>query len=1016
MKLTEQFIKRPKMAVLIMFGLLVFGIISYKIISVSFLPSIEFPVINVTATMSGASPEVMASNVASPLEKQFADIEGIKSMSSVSSMGLTTVTLVFDLSKDIDFAAMDVQAAISRAHRNLPDLDSPPSYNKVNPTDEPVIWITLTSDTLRMSDVYDVANNLLSDNISMIDGVGEVLIYGSSEYAVRVQLDPERLGVYGIGINEVVDAIQGANVNLPVGTIKGKYLSPILKANGQLFCAQEFSEVVVKYKNGAPIYVKDLGRTVDSIEDKDVRVTVGGKNAIAMAVKKQIGTNTIEVVNRFYEKYNKIMSSVPGGVKMDIFYDKSVPVIESINDVKFTLVLAIVLVILVIFFFLRNLLGMVITAIVVPLSLIATFIVMLYFGFTLDMLSLLALTLAIGFVVDDAIVILENVVRHLRMGKTPLRAAIDASTEIGFTIISMTLSLVVVFIPILFMSGVIGRILNEFAVTICATVLLSGIITLTLTPMLCSRLLRQESRLAEEGSFFKYLYRAYEWSLQRALQHKLLTGIVGVLMLVGSFLVLQSIPKGFEPQGDLGFMRAFAVGREGVSSDTIFRDTMALNDLLLKNKYVKNTVVVTGYPSPNNSFLGILLKPYGKERKTPAEEVVSELQILLNQSPGLWVFVNNPPMIPLGGKRTNSIYQYTLQTMDMAALVKYSQILCTKMRGLKELQGVNSNLTASSPQIDIKIDREKAATLGLTARDIESALSTSYAGRRVSWIYNNTDTYKVIVELLPEARDEISDLRELYVKSSTTGRLIRLDSFCTFDDTLGYLTVNHTNQLPSVTISFNLASWYSLLEATNAIKEVAVKELPESVTGRFQGMASEFEESLIDLGLLLLLCIFIIYIILGILYEDFLHPLTIISGLPSATFGGLLMLILFGKELDLFGFVGLILLIGIVLKNAIMVVNFAIQRENEGATAAEAVYQGALIRFRPIMMTTFAASLGALPIALGLGAGSQARQPLGLIIVGGLILSQFVTLFLTPVVYIYLDKLKRHETQKVEEI
>ena len=560
MKLTEQFIKRPKMAVLIMFGLLVFGIISYKIISVSFLPSIEFPVINVTATMSGASPEVMASNVASPLEKQFADIEGIKSMSSVSSMGLTTVTLVFDLSKDIDFAAMDVQAAISRAHRNLPDLDSPPSYNKVNPTDEPVIWITLTSDTLRMSDVYDVANNLLSDNISMIDGVGEVLIYGSSEYAVRVQLDPERLGVYGIGINEVVDAIQGANVNLPVGTIKGKYLSPILKANGQLFCAQEFSEVVVKYKNGAPIYVKDLGRTVDSIEDKDVRVTVGGKNAIAMAVKKQIGTNTIEVVNRFYEKYNKIMSSVPGGVKMDIFYDKSVPVIESINDVKFTLVLAIVLVILVIFFFLRNLLGMVITAIVVPLSLIATFIVMLYFGFTLDMLSLLALTLAIGFVVDDAIVILENVVRHLRMGKTPLRAAIDASTEIGFTIISMTLSLVVVFIPILFMSGVIGRILNEFAVTICATVLLSGIITLTLTPMLCSRLLRQESRLAEEGSFFKYLYRAYEWSLQRALQHKLLTGIVGVLMLVGSFLVLQSIPKGFEPQGDLGFMRAFAVG------------------------------------------------------------------------------------------------------------------------------------------------------------------------------------------------------------------------------------------------------------------------------------------------------------------------------------------------------------------------------------------------------------------------------------------------------------------------
>ena len=1016
MKLTEQFIKRPKMAILIMLGLLVFGIISYKVISVSFLPSIEFPVINVTATMSGASPEIMASNVASPLEKQFADIEGIKSMSSASSMGLTTVTLVFDLNKDIDFAAMDVQAAISRAHRNLPDLDSPPSYTKVNPTDEPVIWITLTSDILRMSDVYDVANNLLSDNISMIDGVGEVLIYGSSEYAVRVQLDPQKLGVYGIGINEVVDALQGANVNLPVGTIKGKYLSPILKANGQLFCAQEFADVVVKYKNGAPIYIKDLGRTVDSTEDTDIKVTVGGKDAICLAVKKQIGANTIEVINRFYEKYNTIKSSVPGGVKMDIFYDKSVPVKESIDDVKFTLVLAIALVILVIFFFLRNLLGMLITAIVVPLSLIATFIIMLYCGFTLDMLSLLALTLAIGFVVDDAIVILENVVRHLRLGKTPVRAAVEASAEIGFTIISMTLSLVVVFIPILFMSGVIGRILNEFAVTICATVLLSGIITLTLTPMLCSRLLRQESRLAAEGAFYRYMYRVYEWCLQRALRHKLFTGCIGILMLVGSILVLQIIPKGFEPQGDLGFIRAFAVGREGVSADTIARDTMALNDLLLKNKYVKNTVIVTGYPSPNNSFMGILLKPYGDERKMPADKVVAELQGLLNRSPGLWVFVNNPPMIPLGGKRTNSIYQYTIQTMDMEALGKYSQTLLSKVRGLRELQGVNSNLTASSPQINIRIDRSKAASFGLTARDIEAALLSSYAGRRVSWIYNNTDTYKVIVELLPEARDEASDLQDLYVKSSVTGKLVRLDSFCAFEDGLGYLTVNHTNQLPSVTISFNVAPGYSLLEATNAVKNVAAQELPESVTGSFQGMASEFERSLIDLGLLLLLCIFIIYIILGILYEDFLHPLTIISGLPSATFGGLLMLILFGKELDLFGFVGLILLIGIVMKNGIMVVNFAIQREDEGMSAAEAVYQGALIRFRPIMMTTFAASLGALPIALGLGAGSQAREPLGLIIVGGLIVSQFVTLFLTPVVYIYLDKLKRHKSQPSEEV
>lgn len=1007
MRLSKLFISRPKMATLIMLGIFVFGIIAYKLISVSFLPSIEFPAINVTATMSGASPEVMATNVASPLEKQFADIEGIMSMSSSSSMGNTTITLVFDLNKDIDFAAMDVQAAISRAHQNLPDLDAPPSYSKINPTDQPVVWITLTSDTMRMSDVYDVANNILSDNISMIEGVGEVLIYGSSEYAVRVQLDPEKLGALGVGINEVVDAVKGASVNLPVGSLKGKYLSPLLKANGQLFCAEEYADIIVKYKNGEPIYVRDLGRAVDSIIDEDVKVKVGGKDAICLAVKKQIGANTIDVVNRFYKKYNQIINRIPGGVNMEIFYDKSVPVIESINDVKFTLVLAIALVILVIYVFLRNILGMVITAIAIPLTLVATFIIMLYYGFTLDMLSLLALTLAIGFVVDDAIVILENVVRHLRMGKTPLEAAVDASSEIGFTIISMTMSLVVVFIPILFMSGVIGRILNEFAVTICATVLLSGLITLTITPMLCGKLLRQESRLAKEGAMFRYMYRAYEWSLKKALKYKILTVMTGILMLVGSVLVLQKIPKGFEPQGDLGFMQAFAVGREGVSADEIARETMALNPILLNNKNVKNTVIVTGYPSPNNSFIGVLLKPYGKERKTPADAVVAELQMLLNQSPGLWVFVNNPPMIPLGGKRTNSIYQYTLQTMDMDELVKYSTILNEKMMGLKELQGVNSNLTASSPQININIDREKASSFGITARDIESALSNSYAGKRIVWIYNNTDTYKVILELLPQSRNEKADLQDLYVKSTTTDKLVRLDSFCTFSDSEGYLTVNHSDQLPSVTISFNIAPGYSLLEATTAVKKVAAEVLPETISGNFQGMANEFEKSIIDLGLLLLLCIFVIYIILGILYEDFLHPITIISGLPSATFGGLLMLIIFQKELDLFGFVGLILLIGIVMKNAIMVVNFAIQKERDGLNSEEAVFAGAMIRFRPIMMTTFAASMGALPIALGLGAGAQARQPLGLIIVGGLILSQFVTLFLTPAVYIYLDRIKK---------
>lgn len=1009
MKISNLFINRPKMATLIMIGILVFGIIAYKVISVSYLPSIEFPVISVTASLSGASAEIMASNVATPLEEQFADINGIKSMSSSSNLGSTTITLVFDLNKDIDFAAMDVQAAISRAHQNLPNLDTPPSYKKINPTDQPVIWITLSSDTLRMSDVYNVAKNTLSDNISMIEGVGEVQIYGSSEYAVRIQLDPEKLGALGVGTNEVADAIKNASVNLPVGSLKGQYISPILKASGQLYCAEEYENVVVKYINSQPIYIKDLGRVINGIVDEDVKVKVGNKDAICLAVKKQIGANTIDVVNRFYKKYDIIKNRIPGGVDMDIFYDQSVPVIESIYDVKFTLILAIILVIIVIFLFLRNILGMVITGIAIPLALVSTFIIMLYFNFTLDMLSLLALTLAIGFVVDDAIVILENIVRHLRTGKPPIQAAIEASSEIGFTIISMTLSLVVVFIPILFMSGVIGRILNEFAVTICATVLLSGLITLTITPMLCAHLLRAETKLATEGKIYSYIFNGYNWCLKKALHFKSLTVLIGILMLGGSIFALQKIPKGFEPQGDLGFMQAFAVGREGVSAKEIARQTMDMYPLLMKNKNIKNTVIVTGYPAPNNSFIGVLLKPYGKERKTDASKIVSDLQITLNSSPGLWIYVNNPPMIPLGGQQTNSTYQYTLQGMNMEELMKYSQALYQKMLAMKELQGVNSNLTANSPQININIDREKASSFGLTARDIETALSNSYAGKRLVWIYDNTNTYKVIIELLPRLRNNINDLSKLYVKSSTTGNVIRLDSFCTFEENIGYLTVNHSGQLPSVTISYNTAEGYSLLQANNAIKVAANEVLPETINGNFEGLANEFEKSIIDLGLLLLLCIFVIYIILGILYEDFLHPITIISGLPSATFGGLLMLVIFGKELDLFGFVGLILLIGIVMKNAIMVVNFAIQKEREGLTSYEAVFEGALIRFRPIMMTTVAASMGALPIALGLGASAQARQPLGLIIVGGLILSQFVTLFLTPAVYIYLDKLKANK-------
>ena len=1003
MKVSELFIKRPKMAILIMLGLFLFGIIAYKIISVSFLPTVEFPVIQVQASMSGASAETMASSVATPLEEQFTEINGLDSMSSSSDTGLTTVTLVFDMGRNIDFAAMDVQAAISRAQQNLPELDAPPSFTKTNPTQQPVIWVTLTSDSLRMSDVYNVAKNTLSDNISMIEGVGKVQIYGSSKFAVRIQLDPQRLATLGIGINEVAQAIKDSSVNLPLGSLKNEYTSTTIRIDGQIFSAREYEKIIVAYKNNQPVYLKDLGYIYDDIEDRDVKVRIDDKDAICLAVNKQIGANTINVVRRFYQKYEKIKQQIPGGINMEIFYDQSIPVISSINDVKFTLGMAIILVVIVIFFFLRNLLGMIIAALAIPLVLLSTFILMYHLNFTLDILSLLALTLAIGFVVDDAIVMIENIIRHLHMGKKPLQAAIDASAEIGFTIISITLSLIVVFVPILFMQGLIGRILHEFAMTISLTVLISGLITLTLTPMLCSQLLKRKDNLSGNGKIFTIVFNIYQKTLDWSLSHKWLPILIALLMLAGSYQVIKMIPKGFEPQGDLGFLQAFCVGREGISPNQIAEETMKLLPVIKKTPGVDKTVIVTGYPAPNNSFIGIKLKPYGSERKTPANLVVASLQASLNNLPGLWTFVSNPPMIPLGGKQTNSTYQYTIQSQDISELMKYSQELTNEMRGLKELQGVNSNLMASTPQVNVTIDRDKAESLGITARDIEMTFFNSYTSRRLLWIYASSNTYRVLLELIPEARDNIDDLKKLFIKTDS-GQLVRLDSICTFTESNGFLTVNHTAQLPSATVSFNLTPGYSLLEATQAIKKITDKILPASITGNFEGMASAFEASLYSLGILLLLCIFIIYIILGILYEDFLHPLVIISGLPSATFGGLLILLIFQKELDLFGFVGLILLIGIVMKNAIMVVNFALEKQREGINPHDAIYQGALIRFRPIMMTTIAASMGALPIALGLGAGAEARQPLGLIIVGGLILSQFVTLYLTPVLYSCLTK------------
>ena len=1016
MNVSRIFIVRPVATTVLVAAIIIFGLLAFRSLPVNELPNVDFPTISVTANLPGANPDNMATTVATPLERQFSQISGVDSMSSVSSTGRTRITLQFSLDRNIDSAAQDVQTAIAQTLRRLPDGMDPPTLRKVNPADSPILYLALTAQTLPLPALDEFADTYIAQRFSMVNGVAQVQIFGSQRYAVRVFLDPEAMSKRGLGLERVVSAIQNANSNLPSGVLQGTARDFTVKSSATLQRAENFNNLIVAYKDGMPVRLSDVGSAVDGIENAKVKSWLNNERSIALAVYRQPGANTVDVARNLRAMFPEIEANAPPGVQIHIVNDRSEFIQASIREVEFHLLLSMALVVLVIMVFLRNARSTLITALILPTSIVATFGVMYVLGYSLNNLSLMAIILAVGFVVDDAIVVLENITRHMEMGKDRMTAALEGAQEIGFTVLSMTVSLAAVFIPILFMEGMLGRLFREFAVSVGVAVLVSGVISLSMTPMMCSLMLKNHHE-EKHGRVYMALERMFDWmrdiygnSLRWTMRHRGLMLFGSAAFLVLTVMLYQAVPQGFIPRQDTGVFFGNTRAPEGLPFAELEKRQARVAEIVQRNPNVEAVMSTAGQGTggvvgSNIGRIIVRLKPRG-ERAIGADGVIQELRrAFAGGGQGLRVFMNNPPSIRIGGLISTSDYQLVLQGSDQKQLYDASRELEVRLRESSMLQDVNSSLEVSNPEIQIEIDRDRAAVLGISPQQVEAALYNAYGGRRISTLYGSTDQYNVLLELDPKFQRDINALRSLFVQSSN-GQMVPIQAVADIKMGVGPVSVSHYGQLLSVVLSFNLAPGNSIGDAVTHVKEIAGGTLPAGVTYSVAGNAQAFEEAFRTLPILLLITVLVIYMVLAVLYEHYGHPITILTALPFAGFGALLMLLIAGQELNVFSFVGIILLVGLVKKNGIMMVDFAIQLQREkGMSAADAIVEASIVRFRPIMMTTMAAIFATLPLALGTGIGSEMRQPLGIAVVGGLVFSQMLTLYVTPTFYVSMDRL-----------